>query len=189
MQNESFSVAASPDAFMPLNEKQQGKLKQLTLCTLASHKKVSGPDATQMMTYPCCAVFCAAKCCEKTPLQILSYSQLLECLELDGVRALEDFIIQQCIYSDILKCKLDQVNACVHVQNVLQRDVRPEELPLLVAGFQDMCATLAPLPATKWQLDRKFDMQLRDLCSVQIVFSEFGNIFAGLEPFTVSASR
>jgi COP9 signalosome complex subunit 7 len=72
-------------------------------------------------------------------LQILPYSTLLECLDLQGVRALEDFIIQQCIYSDILKCKLDQVNSCVHVLSVLQRDVRPEELPMLSRGLEEMC--------------------------------------------------
>lgn len=56
------------------------------------------------------------------------------------MRTLEDFIIQQCIYSDILKCKLDQVDACVHVLSALQRDVRPEELPVLSRGLEEMYA-------------------------------------------------
>ena len=70
------------------------------------------------------------------------------------MRALEDFIIQQCIYSDILKCKLDQVNVCVHVLSVLQRDVRPEELPVLCRGLEDMCGSPAytPFPAEPWIL-------------------------------------
>lgn len=73
-------------------------------------------------------------------VQILPYSTLLKCLELQGVRALEDFIIQRCIYSGIIKCKLDQVNSCIHVLSVLQRDVRPEELPALSRGLEEMCA-------------------------------------------------
>lgn len=71
-------------------------------------------------------------------VQILPYNALLETLELPGVRALEDFVIQHCIYSEILKCKLDQVNSCVHIHSFLQRDVRPEELPALTKGLEDM---------------------------------------------------
>lgn len=103
---------ASPSSFIELNHKQQGKLKQLTICTLASQNK------------------------------ILPYNTLLETLELPGVRALEDFVIQHCIYSEILKCKLDQANSCVHIHSFLQRDVRPEELPALTKGLEDMLATI-----------------------------------------------
>jgi hypothetical protein len=79
-------------------------------------------------------------CAYALAVQILPYRTLLECLELQSVRELEDFIIQQCIYADILKCKLDQVSSCVHVLSVLQRDVRPEELPALSRGLEALCA-------------------------------------------------
>lgn len=73
-------------------------------------------------------------------VQILSYEDLCGYLDLDSIRSLEDFLIQQCIYAGILKCKLDQVNACVHVLEVFQRDVRPQKLPELTRGLEKMSA-------------------------------------------------
>ena len=70
---------------------------------------------------------------------MLSYNDLCAHLDLDSIRSLEDFLIQQCMYTGILKFKLDQVNSCVHVLDVFQRDVRPQKLPDLTKGLETMC--------------------------------------------------
>eukprot|EP01023_Acetabularia_acetabulum_P017663 TRINITY_DN1885_c0_g1_i2.p1 TRINITY_DN1885_c0_g1~~TRINITY_DN1885_c0_g1_i2.p1 ORF type:complete len:258 (-),score=23.67 TRINITY_DN1885_c0_g1_i2:411-1184(-) len=61
--------------------------------------------------------------------QILEYSVLSCELEMQGgMRALEDFIIKECIYCGVIKGKLDQRNACIHITQTVGRDVRRDQL-------------------------------------------------------------
>ena len=76
----------------------------------------------------------------RPPLQVVGYDALMAHLELPTVRALEDFIIQHCIYPGLLKCQLDQRHRRVHVQDVYSRDVPPAQLPQLTQGLQALCA-------------------------------------------------
>ncbi|XP_057994731.1 LOW QUALITY PROTEIN: COP9 signalosome complex subunit 7 [Hevea brasiliensis] len=47
----------------------------------------------------------------------LSYDALLEELEVSSVRELEDFFINECIYTGIVKGKLNQLRRCFEVQS------------------------------------------------------------------------
>lgn len=81
-------------------------------------------------------------------MQVLPYKTLLQALELPDVRHLEDFIIQECIYPGLLKCKFDQKAQCVQVQDVYNRDVRPERVAELSTSLEDMCAPRCSACAT-----------------------------------------
>jgi hypothetical protein len=73
-------------------------------------------------------------------MQSLPYARLLQALEIEDIRQLEDFIIQDCTYPGLIKCKFDQKNSCLHVSDVYNRDVKPGQLPALCQGLQEMCA-------------------------------------------------
>jgi len=74
------------------------KLKQLTVLTLAETAKV------------------------------LPYDLLMQQLDVSNVRELEDFLINECMYSGIVKGKLDQWRRCFEVQFAAGRDLRPGQL-------------------------------------------------------------
>ena len=101
--------AAHSSSYMDLNQAQLLKLKQRTMCALATEK-------------------------------VLVYDTLQQALDLPSIRELEDFIIQDCIYTGLLKCKLDQQGRRIHVQDVYNCDVQPSRLPTLCAGLKELCA-------------------------------------------------
>jgi hypothetical protein len=68
-------------------------------------------------------------------MQTISYGDLMAALEISNVRELEDLLISDCFYPGIVKGKLDQRQRSLHVQEVIGRDVRMEELPLIMAGL------------------------------------------------------
>ncbi|KAG2441640.1 hypothetical protein HXX76_003258 [Chlamydomonas incerta] len=93
---------ANSASLPPLNEAQTLKLKQLTVASLAASEKV------------------------------LPYSRLQSALSIGGLRELEDFLINHCFYAGVITAgKLDQKQACLQVHDVIGRDVRPEDLPLI----------------------------------------------------------
>jgi hypothetical protein len=67
---------------------------------------------------------------------VLQYADLQEQLDIATVRELEDFIITECFYNNILKAKLDQR------QRALQVRLRPAAA-CLVAGRVLRCRPLA----------------------------------------------
>ncbi|XP_020085406.1 COP9 signalosome complex subunit 7 isoform X1 [Ananas comosus] len=81
---------------------QARKLKQLTVLTLAETDKV------------------------------LPYDQLMQELDVSNVRELEDFLINECMYSGIVRGKLDQLRRCFEVQFAAGRDPRPEQLSNMI---------------------------------------------------------
>ncbi|KAL6746638.1 hypothetical protein V8C86DRAFT_1473849 [Haematococcus lacustris] len=88
-----------------LNEQQSSKLKQLTVVSLALQTKV------------------------------IPYTQLQQALDISTVRQLEDFLITECFYAGLIKGKLDQRQACLHIHDVVGRDVRQEQVQQLEAGL------------------------------------------------------
>jgi COP9 signalosome complex subunit 7 len=80
--------------------------------------------------------------CSLARAQVVPYDQILSALGLPDIRALEDFIIQDCVYNGLLQCKLDQKGRALHVHEVYNRDVAPAELPNLTLGLQQLCGVI-----------------------------------------------
>ncbi|CAI0548400.1 unnamed protein product [Linum tenue] len=105
------------------------KLKQLTVLTLAESNKV------------------------------LPYDKLMQELDVTNVRELEDFLINECMYSGIVRGKLDQLRRClevwdfgnfltaflvlynVQVQFAAGRDLRPGQLGNMLHTLSDWLTT------------------------------------------------
>ena len=51
------------------------------------------------------------------------------------MRELEDFLITDCFYTGIVRGKLDQKQRCLHVLEVVGRDVPREELGRTMQGL------------------------------------------------------
>lgn len=94
---------ANVSKFPKLNDKHKLKLKQLTIVSLAAKHKV------------------------------LPYSELMEQLEIPNVRQLEDLLITECFYQDLINGKLDQCQRCLIVNNCVSRDVRREDVQGLMS--------------------------------------------------------
>lgn len=94
---------ASAHRLPPLQPQQVLKLKQLTVMTLAENAKV------------------------------VSYDLLMEQLDVTNVRELEDLLINDCMYSGIVRGKLDQRKRCFEVQFSAGRDLRPGQLDNLIS--------------------------------------------------------
>ena len=89
----------------PLSPPHELKLKQLSVITLAESTKV------------------------------LPYETLMRELELKDVRALEDFLINSCIYTGAITGKLDQKQRYLEVDNAMGRDLRPGQLDEVIAAL------------------------------------------------------
>ena len=70
-----------------------------------------------------------------TCLQTLAYEELQRDLGLRNVRELEDFLITDCFYTGIVRGKLDQRQRCLHVLEVVGRDVPREEFGRTMQGL------------------------------------------------------
>ncbi|XP_078148248.1 proteasome component (PCI) domain protein isoform X2 [Carex rostrata] len=90
---------------------QAKKLKQLSVLTLAETNKV------------------------------LPYDKLMEELDVSNVRELEDFLINECMYSGIVRGKLDQLRRCFEVQFAAGRDIRPEQLNSMIQTLSSWLTT------------------------------------------------
>jgi hypothetical protein len=56
--------------------------------------------------------------CTLANQKMLVYDTLQESLDFQSIRELEDFVIHDCIYTGLLKCKLDQKGRRIHVQEL-----------------------------------------------------------------------
>ncbi|XP_021892749.1 COP9 signalosome complex subunit 7 isoform X2 [Carica papaya] len=128
--------------FPPLVPDQVLKLKQLTVLTLAETNKV------------------------------LPYDQLMQELDVTNVRELEDFLINECMYSGIVRGKLDQLRRCFEVQFAAGRDLRPGQLGSMIQTLSNWLSTSDNLLVSiqekiKWadtmsELDKKHRKDVHD---------------------------
>ncbi|KAK4752322.1 hypothetical protein SAY87_021120 [Trapa incisa] len=102
---------SNADHLPQLSADQILKLKQLTVLTQAENNKV------------------------------LPYSQLMQELDVTNVRELEDFLINECMYSGIVRGKLDQLQRCFEVQFAAGRDLRPGQLGNMIQTLSNWLST------------------------------------------------
>ncbi|PWZ15485.1 COP9 signalosome complex subunit 7 [Zea mays] len=69
--------------------------------------------------------------------KILPYDQLMQELDVSNVRELEDFLINECMYSGIVRGKLDQLRRCFEVQFAAGRDLTPDQLNNMIEILSD----------------------------------------------------
>jgi COP9 signalosome complex subunit 7 len=98
-------------SFPPLSPAQQVKLKQLTVVSIAESMK-------------------------RVP-----YDHLMQQLGVTNVRQLEDLLISHCFHPGLIRGKLDQKQACMHVHQAVARDVRPKEVAPIIQGLQNWLET------------------------------------------------
>lgn len=60
-------------------------------------------------------------------------------LDLNNVRDLEDLIIEA-VYADIIHGKLDQKNSQLEVDYAIGRDIRPDDINVIVNCLQEWCS-------------------------------------------------
>ncbi|GER31162.1 COP9 complex subunit 7a [Striga asiatica] len=87
------------------------KLKQLTVLTLAETNKV------------------------------LPYDTLMKEIDVNNVRELEDFLINDCIYVGIIRGKLDQFRRCLEVHFAAGRDLKPRHLVSMIQTLANWLST------------------------------------------------
>ncbi|XP_066382394.1 COP9 signalosome complex subunit 7-like isoform X2 [Miscanthus floridulus] len=73
--------------------------------------------------------------------KILPYDQLMQELDVSNVRELEDFLINECMYSGIVRGKLDQLRRCFEVQFAAGRDLTPDQLTNMIETLSDWLGT------------------------------------------------
>ncbi|KAJ6415687.1 hypothetical protein OIU84_004480 [Salix udensis] len=73
--------------------------------------------------------------------KVLSYNKLQEELEVSNVRELEDFLINDCMYTGIVKGKLNQVGRCFEVQFAAERDLMHGQLGSMIDTLGNWLAT------------------------------------------------
>ncbi|XP_008651512.1 COP9 signalosome complex subunit 7 isoform X1 [Zea mays] len=73
--------------------------------------------------------------------KILPYDQLMQELDVSNVRELEDFLINECMYSGIVRGKLDQLRRCFEVQFAAGRDLTPDQLNNMIEILSDWLGT------------------------------------------------
>ncbi|KAL5197184.1 hypothetical protein ABZP36_000696 [Zizania latifolia] len=73
--------------------------------------------------------------------KVLPYDQLMQELDVSNVRQLEDFLINECMYSGIVRGKLDQLRRCFEVQFATGRDLTPGQLNNTIDTLSDWLGT------------------------------------------------
>ncbi|KAL3598678.1 hypothetical protein D5086_006596 [Populus alba] len=73
--------------------------------------------------------------------KVLSYNKLQEELEVSNVRELEDFLINDCMYTGIVKGKLNQLGRCFEVQFAAERDLMHGQLWSMIDTLGNWLAT------------------------------------------------
>lgn len=71
-------------------------------------------------------------------IQCIPYTTLLQELDLNNVRDLEDLIIEA-VYADIIHGKLDQKNSQLEVDYAIGRDIRADDINVIVNCLQEWC--------------------------------------------------
>ncbi|XP_023020337.1 COP9 signalosome subunit 7 [Leptinotarsa decemlineata] len=75
-----------------------------------------------------------------TKSKCIPYSTLLQELDIKNVRDLEDLIIEA-IYADIIHGKLDQKNSQLEVDYAIGRDIRADDINVILNCLQDWCSS------------------------------------------------
>ncbi|KMZ71118.1 COP9 signalosome complex subunit 7 [Zostera marina] len=104
--------------------------------------------------------------------KVLTYDQLMRELDISNVRELEDFLINDCMYSGIVRGKLDQLRRCFEVQFAAGRDLRPDQLNSMILTLTNWLGTSDNLLHTiqekiKWadtmsEVDKKHRKEIED---------------------------
>lgn len=100
--------------FIPLTSLARRKLQLLTLASLAAHAR------------------------------ILSYKILLQQLEIQSIRDLEDLIIDA-IYAQVIRGKLDQLNHLLYIEYAIARDVNDQSLQQMEDVLDKWCNNCSSL--------------------------------------------
>lgn len=74
-----------------------------------------------------------------TKSKCIPYTTLLRELDIESVRDLEDLIIEA-VYADIIHGKLDQKNSQLEVDYAIGRDIRPDDINVIVNCLQEWCS-------------------------------------------------
>lgn len=98
-------------------------------------QKSSLPDLTPMMTMKLRHLTVATLA---TKFKYLPYSTLLEELDMENMRQLEDLLISA-IYSNVIRGKLDQQNSRLEVDWTIGRDIRPSDLDNITKTLESWC--------------------------------------------------
>ena len=70
---------------------------------------------------------------------MITYDILLRELELSSVRELEDFLINECLYTGIVRGKLDQKRRSLEVRGAIARDILPKQLDQMIETWDQWC--------------------------------------------------
>mmetsp|Transcript_39123 Transcript_39123/g.74971 ORF Transcript_39123/g.74971 Transcript_39123/m.74971 type:complete len:259 (+) Transcript_39123:288-1064(+) len=106
-----YKASAAVGTLPPLSPKQELKMKQLTVVSLAETAKV------------------------------LPYDLLMEQLEITNIRELEDLLINECMYKGIIRGKLAQQQRCLEVHYAVGRDIRPGQLDNMITALHNWVGT------------------------------------------------
>ncbi|XP_076087068.1 COP9 signalosome complex subunit 7b-like [Mytilus galloprovincialis] len=129
-----------------LTQAQMTKLRQLTIVSLATKTKH------------------------------IPYSVLLQELDIQNLRNLEDLIIEV-IYADIIHGKLDQKNQRLEVDYAIGRDIRSEAVPEIINVLQDWCnGCEAVLQSIKLQITKANQNKENNIRIKQQMEQEVANI-------------
>lgn len=123
--------------------------------------------------------------------KVLSYDKLMQELDVANVRELEDFLIDKCIYSGIVRGKLDHLRRCFEVHFSACRDLRPAQLGNMIQTLENWLSTSENLLVSieeriKWadatsEIDKKHRKDVKETaeeikkCLPQ-VDTEFGGV-------------
>lgn len=61
----------------------------------------------------------------------------MEILEIPDMRVLEDFLIADCFYPQVIKGKLDQKSRVLHITSSINRDIKKEEISNLTKNLSE----------------------------------------------------
>ncbi|XP_036410810.1 COP9 signalosome complex subunit 7b-like [Megalops cyprinoides] len=137
---------ASKDTLPPLSETQKNKLRHLTIVSLAAN------------------------------VQCIPYTVLLEDLELQSLRQLEDLVIDA-VYGDIIRGKLDHCRQLLEVEACIGRDTCPKELSSIASTLQRWCTGCESASAViGLQVDRLNEFHESSLSAQQLIETEVASI-------------
>ncbi|XBI91222.1 hypothetical protein VPH35_028596 [Triticum aestivum] len=83
----------------------------------------------------------ARKLKQLSVLTLAESTKLMQELDVSNVRELEDFLINECMYSGIVRGKLDQLRRCFEVQFAAGRDLTPDQLTNMIETLSDWLGT------------------------------------------------
>jgi hypothetical protein len=127
-----------------LEPPQLVKLKQLTIVTLASQRKVrracvGGPAGARFPSRgfaPHALLVRRLTRLACTVPQTLPYKELMAAIDVENIRELEDIVIE-CMYAGLLVGKLDQHAMVLEVQHASSRDIGPRDVKNMATKLEE----------------------------------------------------